>query len=428
MEASLSQRGGLHLGSPSPEEVEMLEMPGELWSFTWSLDERQRASLQGREPGGGTGYSRLTSPEPGTWLQQELRMPFCKKETDVLTRGQMAQDTRHSLLLLISCLWSQGWVTSQPRSLCSCKCWWLVDMIQCLPLPCGCSFKVKVLVTQLCPTLQGPITWQAPLSVAFPRQEYWSRLPVPSPGDLPDPALKLMSPAWQADPLPLSHLGNLNCSFSLVQFSRSVMPNSLWPHESQHARPPCPSPTPGVYSNSCPSSQWCHPAISSSVIPFSSCPQSPPASGSFPKSQLFTWGGPKYWSFSFSISPSNEHPGLISSRMDWLDLLAVQGTLKSLLQHHSSKASILWRSAFFTVQLSHPYMTTGITIALMRRIFVESKTREWRLSPPSSEQTMCFPLHQGRHLRFISSKCVSLEIKLWWSSVYLLLRNSHQKH
>ena len=79
---------------------------------------------------------------------------------------------------------------------------------------------------------------------------------------------------------------------------------------------------------------------------------------------------PKYWSFSFSISPSNEHPGLISFRMDWLDLLAVQGTLKSLVQHHSSKASILQRSAFFTVQLSHPYMTTGKTIALTRRTFV----------------------------------------------------------
>ena len=79
---------------------------------------------------------------------------------------------------------------------------------------------------------------------------------------------------------------------------------------------------------------------------------------------------PKYWSFSFNISPSNEHPGLISSRMDWLDLLAVQGTLKRLLQHHSSEASILRHSAFFTVQLSHPYMTTGKTIALTRRIFV----------------------------------------------------------
>ena len=143
-----------------------------------------------------------------------------------------------------------------------------------------------------------------------------------------------------------------------VQFSRSAVSDSLQPHESQHARPPCPSPTPGVYPNSCPSSWWCHPAISSSVVPFSSCPQSLPASESFPMSQLcMRW--PNYWSFSFNISPSSEHPGLISFRMDWLDLLAVQGTLKSLLQHHSSKVSILRCSAFFTVQLSHPYMTTG---------------------------------------------------------------------
>ena len=140
---------------------------------------------------------------------------------------------------------------------------------------------------------------------------------------------------------------------SSVQFSRSVVSNSLRPHESQHTRPPCPSPTPGVHSDSRPSSQWCHPAISSSVIPFSSCPQSLPASKSFPMSQLrMRW--PKYWSFSYNIIPSKEIPGLISFRMDWLDLPAVQETLKSLLQHHSSKASILQCSAFFTVQLSHP--------------------------------------------------------------------------
>ena len=145
------------------------------------------------------------------------------------------------------------------------------------------------------------------------------------------------------------------------------MSNSLRPHESQHARPPCPSPSPGVHSDSCPSSPWCHPAISSSVIPFSSCPQSLPASESFPMSQLFA-----YWSFSFSIIPSKEIPGLISLRMDGLDLLAVQGTLKSLLQHHSSKASILRRSAFFTVQLSHPYMTTGsVQLAKFTTVFVE---------------------------------------------------------
>ena len=143
---------------------------------------------------------------------------------------------------------------------------------------------------------------------------------------------------------------------SSVQFSHSVVSDSLRPHEPQHTRPPCPSPTPRVHSNSCPSSWWCHPAISSSVVPFSSCPQSLPASESFPMSQLFRMMWPRYWSFSFNISPSNEYKGLISFRMDWLDLLAVQGTLKSLLQHHSSKASILGCSAFFTVQLSHPYM------------------------------------------------------------------------
>ena len=112
--------------------------------------------------------------------------------------------------------------------------------------------------------------------------------------------------------------------------------DSLWLYESQHARPPCLSPTPGVHSNSRPSSRWCHPAISSSVIPFSSCPQSLPGSEYFPMSQLFSWGGQSTGVFSFSIIPSKEIPGLISFRMDWLDLLVVQGTLKSLLQHHSS--------------------------------------------------------------------------------------------
>ena len=158
---------------------------------------------------------------------------------------------------------------------------------------------------------------------------------------------------------------------SSVQFSRSVVSNSLRPHEPQHARPPCPSPTPGVYTNPCPSSRWCHPAISSSVVPFSSCPQSLPASGSFPVSQLFTSGGQSIGVSAFNISPSNEHPGLISFRMDWLDLLAVQGTLKNHLRHHNSKASILWHSAFFIVQLSQPYMTTGKTIALTRWTFVD---------------------------------------------------------
>ena len=123
---------------------------------------------------------------------------------------------------------------------------------------------------------------------------------------------------------------------------------------------------PELTSNSCPSSQWCHPAISSSVIHLQSFPVLRVFSG---ESVLhIRW--PKYWSFSFSISPSNENPGLISFRMDWLHLLAVQVTLKNLLQHHSSKASIFWCSAFFTLQLTHPYITTGKTTALTRQTFV----------------------------------------------------------
>ena len=135
------------------------------------------------------------------------------------------------------------------------------------------------------------------------------------------------------------------------------MSDSLWLHGLQHTTLPCPLPTPGACSNSCPSSWWCHPTISTSVVPLSSSLQSFPALGSFPTSQFFASGGQ-------SISPSNKYSGLISSRMDWLDLLAVQGTLKSLLQHHSSKASILWCSVFFAIQLSHPYITTGKTITL----------------------------------------------------------------
>jgi len=144
------------------------------------------------------------------------------------------------------------------------------------------------------------------------------------------------------------------------------MSDSLRPHRLQHSRPPCPSPSPGVHSNSRPSSQWCHSAISSSVVPFSSCPQSLPASESFPKSQLFAWGGQSTGvSALASFIPKNTQGWSSLEWTGWISF-AVQGTLKSLLQHHSSKASILWCSAFFTVQLSHPYMTTGKTIALTR--------------------------------------------------------------
>ena len=190
---------------------------------------------------------------------------------------------------------------------------------------------------------------QASLSMGFPRQMYWSWLPFPSAGDLPDPGIQAesLSPAWASGFFTTDPCGR-PLLLHWVQFSHSALSNSLWPHELQHARPPCPLPTPGVHPNPCPLSWWWHQTISSSVILFSSCLQSFPVSGSIQMSQFFTSGGQ---SFCFSISPSNEYSELISFRMDWLDLLAVQGTLKSLLQQHSSKASILRHSAFFTVQL-----------------------------------------------------------------------------
>ena len=152
------------------------------------------------------------------------------------------------------------------------------------------------------------VACQALLSVECSRQEYWSGLPYPTPRNLPNPGIQpgsLASPALAGGffttkgkelvlkiPSVFEDLSNTSiASFSSVQFSRSVVSDSLRPHESQHARPPCPAPTPEVHSDSRPSSQWCHPAISPSVVPFSSCPKSLSASESFPMSQLFTWGG-----------------------------------------------------------------------------------------------------------------------------------------
>ena len=157
-------------------------------------------------------------------------------------------------------------------------------------------------------------------------------------------------------------------TISLVQFSRSVVSDSLRPHESQHARPPCPN----SWSSFKPTSMESVMPSSHLILcrPLLLLPPIPPSIRVFSSESTFLMRRPKYWSFSCSIIPSKEHPGPISFRMDWLDLLAVQGTLKSLLQHHSSKASILRRSAFFIVQLSHPYMTTGKTVALTRRTFV----------------------------------------------------------
>ena len=140
------------------------------------------------------------------------------------------------------------------------------------------------------------------------------------------------------------------------------MSESLRPHGLPHDRLPCPSPTPGAYSNSCPLSQWCHLTISSSALPFSSCLQSFPASGSFQMSRFFISGGQSIGaSASTSVLPMNTQDW---SPLGWTGWISLQS------KHHSSKASILQHSAFFTVQLSHPYMTTGKTIALTRRTFV----------------------------------------------------------
>ena len=152
--------------------------------------------------------------------------------------------------------------------------------------------------------------------------------------------------------------------FSSVQFSRSVVSDSLRPCGLQHARLPCPSPTPRVYSNM--SIQLVMPSNHLILCrPLFFLPSIFPRIRVFSKESALHIRWPDYWSFSFNISPSNEYSGRISFRMDWLDLLTVQGSLKSL-HHHSSKASIFRRSAFFTVQLSHPYITTGKTIALTR--------------------------------------------------------------
>ena len=145
------------------------------------------------------------------------------------------------------------------------------------------------------------------------------------------------------------------------------MSNSSRSHGLQHTSLPCSSPSPWACSSSCPLSQWWHPTTSSPVFPFSSCLQSFPASGSNESDLHIRW--PKFWSFSFNICPSNEYSGLISFRMDWLDLLEVQGTLKSLLQHTVQKQH------FFSTQLSlwsnsHPCTTTGKIIALTRQTFV----------------------------------------------------------
>ena len=146
------------------------------------------------------------------------------------------------------------------------------------------------------------------------------------------------------------------------------MSDSLWPHEAQHTRLPCPTVSPRVCPNSCPLSQWWHPTISSSVSPFCSCPQSFPTSGSFPVSLLFTSGSQSIRSSASALVLPVVIQGWFPLALTGLILLSMG--LSSLLQHHSSKASILWHSAFFMVQFLYPYMTTGKTISLTIQTFV----------------------------------------------------------
>ena len=211
------------------------------------------------------------------------------------------------------------------------------------------------------------VAHQLPLSMGFSRQEYWSGLPFPSPGDLPDPVIKLWSPALQADSLPSEPTGKP----SSVQFS-SV---SQWCLTLSNTMD-CSTPGFPVHHHLPELAQTHFHQLGNAIQ--SSHPLSSPSSPAsiFPsirvfsnESILYIWW-PEYWSFSFSISLFNEYSGLICFRNDWLDCLAVQGTLKSLLQNHNSKASIPWSSALFMVQFSHPYMTIGKIIALTRWIFV----------------------------------------------------------
>ena len=257
------------------------------------------------------------------------------------------------------------------------------------------------------------IACQSPFSMDFSRQEHWSRFPFPSSGDLPDPGIKTGSPTLQADSLPSEpsrstctlrkpklkkiHVHNHHCSTITIATTwkhQSVLTNE-WIKNMWYTYTIKYSVQFSSVTQSCPT--LCNPMnlstpgfpvhqqlllklmsiesamLSSHLIlcrPFLLLPPIPPSIRIFSNESTLHMMWPKYWSFSLSISPSNEHPWLITFRMDWLDLLAVQGTLKSLLQHHSSKASILWHSDFFTVQLSHPFMTTGKNIALTRRIFV----------------------------------------------------------
>ena len=206
------------------------------------------------------------------------------------------------------------------------------------------------------------VAHQAPPSMGFSRQEYWSGLPFPSPGEFPNPRIKSRSPTFQADALTSEPPGKPSTWYQFSSVAQSCptlcnpMNRSMPGLPVHHQIPEFTQTHIHRVSDAIQASHLCRhllllPLILPSIRVFSN-----------ESTLCMRW--PQYWSFSFSIIPSKEISGLISFRMDWLDLFAVQGTLKSLLQHHSSKASILQCSAFFTVQLSHPYVTTGKTIAM----------------------------------------------------------------
>ena len=234
-------------------------------------------------------------------------------------------------------------------------CYWLrktnfyflvVKYIAEILLTCVCVLSCFSCVPRF--VIPRTIARQAPLSMEFSKQVYWGGLPCPPSEDLPDPGIEsesLSSPALAGEFFTTDATWEAQLTYS-VQFSHSVVSDSLQPHESQHDRPPCPSPTPRVHSDSHPSSRWCHPSISSSVVPFSSCPQSLPASGSFPMSQLFAWDGQSIGaSASASVLPMNTQDW---SCLEWTGWTSLQS--KGLSRVFSN--TTVQKHQFFSAQLS----------------------------------------------------------------------------
>ena len=259
---------------------------------------------------------------------------------------------------------------------CILVCHWLNRIHGCFLLGQTIQFsESQVLAAQSFPTLQTlkTVACQAPLSMEFSRQNYWSGYQFPSPGDFPNPGIEPRCLALQADSLPSELPGKPHS----VQFSHWVMSNSLQPHGLQHTGLPVHHQLPEF-------TQTHVHLVIDAIQP--SHPLAFPSPLTFNLSQhqgLFKWVSSshqvaKVLDFQFQHQDFHEYSGLISFRLDWLNLLAFQVTLKSLLQHHRSKASIFWCSAFFIAQLSHPYMTTGKTIGLTKQTFVGKVMRSRR--------------------------------------------------